>query len=218
MAVSRLAFLFFDLDGVLIDSEPHHARAEHTLYREASDGALSGPSFNTTGTSTRAVYEALCTQTGRPLDADALTRRHYALTFASLQAASERAMPGLLPLLDALGAAGIPAAVVSSSSRRYVEDVLRYLGISDRFRFAVCGDEAPRLKPAPDPYLCALRQAGVPAAAAAAIEDSRAGVLAANAAGLFSIGLDRQVGQDLSAASVRAASLFDVPRLLGLLP
>ena len=210
------AFIFFDLDGVLVDSEPHHDKAERAIYTEVSGGRRTGPGFDTTGTSTRALYATLVRELGLPHDVDALNARHYDETFRNIVAAKEPPMPGLLPLLDALDLSRIPYAVVSSSYRSYVENVLRYLEIGGRFRFAVCGDEAARVKPAPDLYERALALTNVSAAHTVAIEDRRAGIDAANAAGIRTIGLDRRVGQDLSAADATVSALNGVPRLLGI--
>lgn len=210
------AFVFFDLDGVLIDSEPHHALAERGIFADVSAGRLTGPDFDTTGTSIRAMYEALVRSLGLPLDPAALARRHFTDTFCSIESSREGPMPGLMPLLHALDRAGVPCAVVSSSSRGYVECVLDHLGIAARFRFCVCGDEVAHAKPAPELYQRALALAGVAAANAVAIEDSSAGVTAANGASIRAIGLCQRRGQDLSHAFATVPTLFDVPRLLRL--
>jgi HAD superfamily hydrolase (TIGR01509 family) len=73
-------------------------------------------------------------------------------------------------------------AVVSSSDRSEVEPLLERAGIRQCFATLVCGREAARLKPAPDPYLLAARR--LEAQCALAVEDSEAGTASALAAGL----------------------------------
>ena len=93
-------------------------------------------------------------------------------------------MPGVVPLLEKLKAAGVPAAVVSSSSHQWVDGWLERLGLMPYFRTVVCRGDAPRIKPAPDLWLEALRRLDLPAEECLAIEDSLNGAKSAKAAGL----------------------------------
>ena len=90
--------------------------------------------------------------------------------------------PGAEALLDDLVAAGVPCALVSSSPRRLVDAVLASVG-GDHFTTTIAGDEVPRTKPDPDPYLQAARQLGVEPSRCVVLEDSPVGVAAAEAAG-----------------------------------
>lgn len=95
-------------------------------------------------------------------------------------------MPGARRLLTAVGAAGLPRALVSSSARVLVDAVLDAVGRQD-FDVTVSGDDVVRTKPYPDPYLLAADLLGVDAAACVAIEDSRPGAASARAAGCLTI-------------------------------
>ncbi len=90
--------------------------------------------------------------------------------------------PGAHELLVRARAAGVPTALVTSTVRRLTDIALDMMG-RDLFAVSVCGDEVPRPKPAPDPYLRAAELLGVPAAACVAIEDSPTGMASAEAAG-----------------------------------
>src|SRR5699024_360930 len=114
------------------------------------------------------------------------------------------AYPGSVRLLDALREAGTAMAVVSSS--RNARAVLQAAGLADRFTTVVDGEEARRLglpgKPAPDTFLQAARELGVPRERAVVVEDATSGV-AAGRAGDFGlvVGVDRGAGHaELTAA------------------
>lgn len=110
-----------------------------------------------------------------------------------------QAYPGSVALVDALEARGLPMAIVSSS--RNAPKVLEAAGLLDRFAIIVDGTVAAerRLpgKPAPDTFLHAAHELGVPASRAVVLEDALSGV-AAGRAGDFGlvIGVDRGVGAD----------------------
>ncbi|MFJ7076631.1 HAD family hydrolase [Streptomyces sp. NPDC098781] len=91
-------------------------------------------------------------------------------------------MPGAARLLAELAAYEIPTALVSASHRRIIDRVLTSLG-PQHFALTVAGDEVPRTKPHPDPYLLAARGLGADPARCAVVEDTATGVAAAEAAG-----------------------------------
>jgi HAD superfamily hydrolase (TIGR01509 family) len=90
--------------------------------------------------------------------------------------------PGARELLTAVRAAGIPAALVTSTHRYLTEIALDTIG-REYFAATVCGDEVRRPKPHPDPYLRAAELLGATPARCVAIEDSPLGIAAAEAAG-----------------------------------
>jgi HAD superfamily hydrolase (TIGR01509 family) len=116
-------------------------------------------------------------------------------------------------------AAEVPVAVVSGSARAEIEPVLDAAGIRNEFTAVVSLDDIRRSKPDPEGYLIALHLLGVQAAGAAAVEDSPAGVAAAKAAGLYTVGVTTtQPAERLSAAD-EVASHVDrdlIARLLSL--
>lgn len=164
--------VLLDMDGTLVDTESLWLRT----VRE------SAPDIDATHVLGRSVADTaahLHTLTGadpHPLAADLEARFLAAVRQETVP------LPGALDLLDLLAASGIPAALVSASSRPVVDAVLEVLG-AHRFRTTVAEGETPRTKPASDPYLAAARALGVDAAACLAVEDSPTGVRAAEAAG-----------------------------------
>ncbi|MDZ8171871.1 HAD family hydrolase [Microbacterium xanthum] len=107
--------------------------------------------------------------------------------------------PGSLRLLDALGTAGMPVSVVSSSKN--AEEVLTAAGIRDRFPVVMDGVIAERdnlaSKPAPDVFVTAARMMEVDPARSVAVEDAISGVRSAAAGGFgLVVGVDRGAGAD----------------------
>ena len=95
--------------------------------------------------------------------------------------------PGLLEILDLFKAEHLPLAVSTSTPRPRVDPLLKKAGIFDRFDSIICGDEV--VHPKPDPEIC-LRNAerlGMEPAACLVLEDSRAGIAAAHAAGTIAV-------------------------------
>jgi HAD superfamily hydrolase (TIGR01509 family) len=123
-------------------------------------------------------------------------------------------MPGLARLIGWAKARGVACALVTNGPRLNVEHTLKVLGLTDSFDALVLGEDLPRAKPDPLPYLEALRRLGVAAEHAVAFEDSEPGVTAALAAGVFTVeitGPSRSVGLGLGADLV--APDFDAPAL-----
>jgi HAD superfamily hydrolase (TIGR01509 family) len=95
--------------------------------------------------------------------------------------------PGAVALLDAIDAAKLSKAIVTSSSRHTAAEHLGLAGIGDRFNAILTRDDVRRGKPSPDLYLLAAERLGVKPDACLAIEDSNPGVAAAHAAGTITL-------------------------------
>ena len=92
-------------------------------------------------------------------------------------------MPGLFTLLKRIEEAGIPKGVATSSSRRYLEDLLSRFELLDRFDVTLGAEDVTHGKPHPEIYLTAARRLDVPPESMMVLEDSEAGARAAAAAG-----------------------------------
>ena len=107
-----------------------------------------------------------------------------------------RPLRGLLPLLDALAARGIAAAVATSAPALNVVHTLAELGLAARLSTVVRSDEVAHGKPAPDVFIETARRLGVPPSACLAFEDAPAGVMAAQAAGMICVALTTSFGAE----------------------
>jgi HAD superfamily hydrolase (TIGR01509 family) len=209
------AFLF-DFDGLILDTEIHSRAGWQMLYREHGHELPEDRWATLVGT-THAAWspmEHLEELVGEPLDRAALNERRYAYELALIEA--EELRPGIVDYLAAARRLGLKRAIVSSSSRRWIDLHLERLEETVGWD-AICtadGDPA-RAKPAPTLYLEALELLGVPAEEAVAFEDSPNGVLAAKAAGVYCVAIPNEVTRDLgledAGADLVLDSLADLP-------
>ncbi|MFQ6558700.1 HAD family phosphatase [Pseudomonas sp. Lb2C1-1] len=196
----------FDMDGVLVDSEPVYMKQERHSY------ARYGVMLNETelsrfvGTTQRHMWNAIKTEYGLAQSLDCLMAEHHQQLVDALNSEPLPPMPGVTQLLGTLNKAGIPCAVASSSPRELVEIVLRKAGLHIFFTEIVCGDDIEHSKPDPAIFLMAAKRLGIAPSSCVVIEDSAHGVAAAKAATMFCIGLlnPNSGQQDLSAANFRA--------------
>ena len=103
----------------------------------------------------------------------------------------------------------VALAVVSGSARAEIEPVLAAAGIRDAFAVVISLDDVRRGKPDPEGYLLALHLLGVAPSDAAAVEDSEAGVAAAKAAGLYTVGVTTTLPPDRLSEADELAERFD---------
>jgi beta-phosphoglucomutase len=111
----------------------------------------------------------------------------------------------------------VPVAVVSGSARAEIEPVLAASGLAESVTTLVSVDDIRRSKPDPEGYQIALRLLGVEAGAAAAVEDSPAGVAAAKAAGLYCAAVTTSFGPDRLDQADEHAQRLDRDLIAGLL-
>jgi len=208
----RLEALLFDMDGTLSDTDPIHRQAM-TETLAAHDVRLSDDDFHrhVSGQSNAAIFGHFF-----PHLSDEERRRLADEKEALFRRLTPRMtpMPGATRLIDWAKAKGLALALVTNAPRLNVEHTLKGLGLADSFDCLVLGEDLPRSKPDPLPYLEALRRLGVGADRAMAFEDSAPGVTAALAAGLFTVevtGPSR--GGALHPAADLAVADFNAPAL-----
>lgn len=188
-----LAALLFDVDGTLAETEEAHRAAFNAAFAARGlDWHWSQDDYRrllaTTGGKERiAAYLAA---RGGALPAEEIAAIHADKTarYVALIAAGDLPLrPGVAELIAAARAAGLALAVATTTSRPNVEALVQAAWgrpAEAVFDVIAAGDEVARKKPAPDVYSLALARLGLPAEAAIAVEDSRNGLLSAQAAGL----------------------------------
>lgn len=201
MIDSRLKLLIFDMDGVILDSEPLHENARQMMFRRLGivpDDTFPDPVGNSSSGFWKQVIEK-CGIEGEPVD---LEKEQYRLVAQQIEEDQIPPSEGLKELLLWAIGNGIKIGLASSSTRVLVDDALRLLKIERYFDHTVSGDEVSAKKPAPDVYYRVLEMAGIPAEYAAAVEDTHTGMLAAKNAGIFCYGYRNMTSgaQDMSAA------------------
>jgi HAD superfamily hydrolase (TIGR01509 family) len=184
--------VLFDMDGTLVDSEKLWDVALRELAAQYG-GTLSDAARKAmVGSSMAASMRILHDDLGQPERDPRASAAWIDTRILELFRTGLSWRPGALTLLRAVRAAGIPTALVTSSSRPLVEVALDTLG-RDSFDAVVCGDEVDAAKPHPEPYLTAARLLDVPIARCVAIEDSPTGVASALAAGAAVLAVPAEV-------------------------
>jgi HAD superfamily hydrolase (TIGR01509 family) len=178
---AALRAVLFDMDGLLVDSEPLWFEVERAVmarlggqWGEADQQALIGGSLDRT-------VSWLLAKAAAPASREDVARWLVAEMAALILARGLPLQPGARSLLTGLDAAGVPYALVTASSRAIMDAVLKVTALS--FSVTVCGEDVRRGKPDPEPYLLAAARLGVPAAGCVVLEDSPTGIAAARAAG-----------------------------------
>ncbi len=206
----------FDLDGVIADTEPLHRRAKERIFAEIGflgDVAEGIDLDDFIGLPNSELWTMVLERCGAPFSPAELERRQYDAILEQLRDNATPPSRGLFELLERLEDAGVRCGMFSSSDFYYVERVLSFFGLSGRFSPLITGDRVARRKPAPDGYLRLIEQSGLPPSRIVAVEDSRAGVASATAAGLRCIGYANPTSgnQNLEAATLRVAALGEIP-------
>ncbi len=186
--MSRDYAAIFDMDGVLIDSYAAHFRS----WREVA--ATEGIDFNETmfahsfGRTSREIIDYVW-GSGRLSDDEiaALDMRKEA-AFRDLVEGDFPVMPGIRDVLTALSQSGFRLAVGSSGPPENIALALGKIDRGELFDAIVTGADVSRGKPDPQVFLLAAERLGVAPSRCAVIEDAPAGVAAANAAGMASVG------------------------------
>lgn len=183
-----LKAIIFDMDGVIIDSEPQHARAALQVLEQ--NGVQTDLDYCTSfiGSSTRHMAEVTVEKFNMHIPPEELLKQINEAKSALAAKEGYLPVPGIQPLLEHLHRKGILLAIASSSSHREIESVMKALGIGKYFDKLISGAQISQPKPAPDIFLTTLEKLGVSAREAIVIEDSQKGVEAAAAAGIPVVG------------------------------
>lgn len=208
----RPKLMIFDLDGVIMDSEPLHREAKVRVMRELGLDAEGLDLNSHVGRPNSELWDEVIAKNSLSLSSAELESRQYDSILEQLVENRTPVSRGLKSLLDLLGRLEISCAVCSSSNRTYVDRVLSHFSLKDTFSVVVAGDEVTAKKPAPDGYLLVLERAGVKSSSAYAVEDSTAGVTAAGDAGIECIGYANPTSgnQNLSGAFMRIDALDEI--------
>ena len=180
--------IIFDMDGVLLDSEPLHHEALNAVLAPLGQRVDDAEYSAYIGDTSRNTWTTLAAQRALPEPVDSYMAR-YDDAVCTIVAAQAVPMPGLRPLLADLRAAGVPLAVGSTSPRRWIDVTLATIGIRAAFAAVVSSQEVAHGKPAPDIFLRAATLLGIAPARCLVIEDSARGLQAARAAGMFVVAL-----------------------------
>jgi HAD superfamily hydrolase (TIGR01509 family) len=205
-----LKAVLFDMDGVLVETEPCHMASYVIAFRKFGLHISPEEYTRTVTLGGTRVYDWF-----RSLGGDASREDLYAAKdseFARLAGESLVAKDGAAGLVGELAAAGIGLAVGTSARRSVVTTVLRQVELLDFFSTIVAMEDVVRIKPDPEVYLKAASHLGVMPGEAVVIEDTPNGILAAKRAGISVVGVPSvlTMGADFSDADLVCRSLSDL--------
>jgi HAD superfamily hydrolase (TIGR01509 family) len=194
----RLKAVIFDMDGVLLDSEPVHYESTRLLF-EGELGIPFPESANTEflGSTDRHMFEVLKARhkLTQPLDEIIARRKNLYMDLLAQNGLPWR--DGIRELISDLAQSGYRLAVATSGLTRIVEPILETGQIRHLFEVVVTGDDIHTPKPAPDIYLEAARRLAIDPTFCVAIEDTDVGVRAAKAAGMWAIAFPNATTRDM---------------------
>ncbi|GEM_PF-106059 len=180
-APGALQAVLFDMDGLLVDTEPLWLEVECDVVERMGGRWTEADQMGLLGGSLELAVTVLRARSPRPASREDVARWLLDGMIALLADRGVPLLPGAAELLADVRAAGMPHALVTSSERPIMEAVLAQIGAE--FPATVCGSDVRHRKPDPEPYLLAASLLGADARYCVALEDSPNGVASAEAAG-----------------------------------
>ena len=210
-----LEAVLFDMDGVIIDSEPLWSKAEQQLL--ARRNLRYSPQLKTVmmGRDAKEAVRLLINHYNLGEGVDEIVAERNQL-IAELFKEHLQPVPHVLELLRSVRDSEIKTGLASSSPKELVDLALGRLNITGLFDLILSGDQVARGKPAPDIYLTAARELGVSNESCLVIEDAPHGVAAAKAAGMRCLAISTSASEPELAAADRVVGDFDQVNLQAL--
>jgi mannitol-1-/sugar-/sorbitol-6-/2-deoxyglucose-6-phosphatase len=187
MTAARIDAMIFDMDGLLVDSEPLWRIAEIEMLSAVGVPITHDDAVQTTGLRTDEVVELWYARYPWPDPPKKAIEARIITRLIALVRERGRLMPGVRETLQAVSDAGYPLAIASSSSSEIIAAVLDTLDIAPYFQVAQSAEHEAYGKPHPGVYIEAARRLGVEPWRCLAFEDSPNGVIAAKAARMHCI-------------------------------
>ena len=210
--------VIFDMDGVLVDSEPLYFKAINRVLEEEKVVPITEQENldHLLGTTVEETWRRIANLRNLLLPL-AYYRDKYDPSVRQVLKDEMTPQPGVARLLEELGRRHLKSAVASSSLGSWLSLKLDLLGLRESFDVVLGGDDVDQGKPEPDIYLLAARRLRLPPENCVAIEDSPVGIAAAVASGSYTIAVrtDSTRGLDISQAHMILDSLeqFDLAML-----
>ncbi|UCC67694.1 MAG: HAD family phosphatase [Armatimonadota bacterium] len=211
--------VLFDMDGLIVDTEPIHFKAFKGMMREYGHEIPESLMAKLVGYPEADNIRDLKAMYKMEAPAEEMASRRYGLFMQLIRVEPIPVFPGFWEFSEEMRRRGIKQAVVSSSTAEQVEVILRRLfeehadegSAESHFDAIVTGDDIANNKPSPDIYLEAARRLEAPPAECLALEDTPAGVQAAAAAGMPVVAVpnDYSRGLEFPGAAATLGSLKD---------
>ncbi len=199
-----LKAVIFDMDGVIIDSEPLHHTAYHSMFKDVNIDVSDELYESFTGQSTLNVCKQICEHFNldkSPETLVALKRKHYDYIFEHDKTFD--LIDGVLELIQNYHENELTLILASSASMLSIERIFKRFDLNQYFKAKFSGADLKASKPHPEIFIKAADATGYSKKECMVIEDSTNGIKAANDAGIFCIGFDsiHSKNQDYSNAN-----------------
>ncbi|MEN9982011.1 MAG: hypothetical protein RL542_1798 [Bacteroidota bacterium] len=197
--------VIFDMDGVIVDTEPVHRYAYYKQFEELNIEVTEAMYTSFTGFSTRNTFQTLKEQFQLEHEVEDLIQRKRSIFNDAFDTKEDlELLEGVRALIEDLYQNGIQLIVASSASKVTIDRVFTRFGLHNFFTHIVSGEDFPKSKPHPAIFEHAASLSVAPKENCIVIEDSTNGVKAAKAAGIFCVGYNSEHSkdQDLAEADV----------------
>jgi HAD superfamily hydrolase (TIGR01509 family) len=189
--------VIFDMDGVIVDTEPVHRYAYYKQFAELNIEVTEAMYTSFTGFSTRNTFQYLKEHFQLSNEIEDLIHRKRSIFNDAFDTKEDlELLEGVRSLIEDLHQNGIQLILASSASKVTIERVFSRFGLHDYFTHVVSGEDFPNSKPHPAIFEYAASLSEAPKEKCIVIEDSTNGIQAAKAAGIFCIGYKSKHSKD----------------------
>ena len=211
-----ISAVIFDMDGVLLDSEPYHDQTTTSILESYGAKGAYEAIRPFVGRSPEDMWAAMKIKYDIPASVEDLVELQWKKNVSGLSDSGLERSEGLSELLEFCHKKGIRVAVASSSRQDFMEAVFDHLDLWKYVEVFASGSEVENGKPMPDIFLLAATRLDVDPERCLVVEDSTAGVQAGRMAGMYTIGYDNPTsgGQNVNAADVVVKSLGEIPKII----
>lgn len=208
-----LKAVLFDMDGVIVDTEPLHRKAYFKMFADLNITVTEELYTSFTGASTQKVCSTLAEKFNleiSPEDLASIKRRYFKHYFDN--DADFDLLPGVKNLIENYHSNGLKLILASSAHMNTINWVFEKFGLEKYFSGKISGASLKESKPHPEIFQLAAKLAGEPAQNCLVIEDSTNGILAAHAAGIFCVAYksEHSAGQDYSKANMVISDFSEI--------
>ena len=186
-----LKAVIFDMDGVIVDSEPLHRKAYQRMFFDFELEVSNELYESFTGQSTQAICEILCNLFNLNYKVELLVnrkRKYFELLFDEDDELS--LIEGVLDLIKDYYKSGLNLILASSASKQNINRIFKRFDLDSYFKCKLSGADLKASKPHPEIFIKATEASGFLKENCLVIEDSTNGISAAKSAGLFCVGFN----------------------------
>lgn len=211
--LKMLKAVIFDMDGVIINSEPLHHKAYHKMFKEVNIDVSNALYESCTGQSTLNVCKFVkdtFNLNETPETLVAIKRKHYEYIFENDNTFD--LIEGVLDLIKDYHANGLTLVLASSASMPSIERIFKRFDLNKYFKAKLSGADLKASKPHPEIFINAAKASSFNIKECIVIEDSTNGIAAANGANIFCVGFDSEhsKNQDYTNADLKINNFNEI--------